>query len=288
MARAAVKPIVSNQVIKVLEDHFSATSSLREIREFCDAAEIAIDDRYNPGPMGERRTLFRQYLTTLDLSDGGDAHKLLTVFASVLAELEESIADDRQSNYVSEQNLKAFESMKRLLKRDGHIYKDGEIISPAANLGLDTLDAAAIELDADYLRKQVSLMREQCDSNPPLAIGAAKELIETVCKTIIAERDVEIDEKADVLQLTKATCRELKLTRDDIDDAAKAADTIRRVLSNLASVAHGLAELRNPYGSGHGKHAKHKGLQPRHARLAVGSAATLATFLFETHREQEF
>ena len=42
------------------------------------------------------------------------------------------------------------------------------------------------------------------------------------------------------------------------------------------------AELRGLYGTGHGKHANTEGLSARHAKLAVGAAATLVTFLFET------
>lgn len=61
---------------------------------------------------------------------------------------------------------------------------------------------------------------------------------------------------------------------------------IRRLLSNLGNIAQGLGELRNLYGTGHGKHGKSKGLNPRHARLAVGAASTLALFLFETHQER--
>lgn len=54
---------------------------------------------------------------------------------------------------------------------------------------------------------------------------------------------------------------------------------------NLATLVQGSAELRNAYGTGHGRsraHAKRR-LTPRHARLAVGSAATLGVFLYETH-----
>ena len=51
----------------------------------------------------------------------------------------------------------------------------------------------------------------------------------------------------------------------------------------MSFIVQGLAELRNSYGSGHGKEATFKGLQPRHSKLAVGAATTLAVFLFETH-----
>lgn len=57
-------------------------------------------------------------------------------------------------------------------------------------------------------------------------------------------------------------------------------------MSNLGTIAQGLGELRNLYGTGHGRTGATRGLKPRHARLAVGSAATLATFLLETHEER--
>jgi hypothetical protein len=49
----------------------------------------------------------------------------------------------------------------------------------------------------------------------------------------------------------------------------------------------GLAELRNLYGTGHGKEGSTKGLAARHAKLAVGAAITLADFLFDTHENRK-
>ncbi|MEJ1965239.1 MAG: abortive infection family protein [Gammaproteobacteria bacterium] len=84
----------------------------------------------------------------------------------------------------------------------------------------------------------------------------------------------------------KLTSKELELTPDDIPNRAKAAETIKRLLSNLATITQGVTELRNQYGTGHGKTAGAKGLKPRHAKLAVGAASTLAVFLAETHAER--
>ena len=84
----------------------------------------------------------------------------------------------------------------------------------------------------------------------------------------------------------KLTAKALELTPDDVPDKAKAADTIKRLLSNLGTITQGLAELRNQYGTGHGKKAGTKGLGSRHAKLAVGAASTLAVFLMESHNER--
>jgi len=62
-------------------------------------------------------------------------------------------------------------------------------------------------------------------------------------------------------------------------------ETVKRVLNNLATVVQGLAEIRGLYGTGHGKEGRAKGVQSRHARLAVGAASALVTFLFQTHLE---
>jgi hypothetical protein len=141
--------------------------------------------------------------------------------------------------------------------------------------------------DAGYVAQQITRMEAAVLNDPALAIGTAKELIETTCKTILDEKKLTYSNKADVPELVKAAAKALKLTPDDIPDVAKASDTIKRLLGNLGSIPHGLAELRNLYGTGHGKSARTKGLSPRHAKLAVGAASTLAVFLMETHNEQQ-
>lgn len=87
-----------------------------------------------------------------------------------------------------------------------------------------------------------------------------------------------------------ATCKkykELKLTPENIPDTAKASDIIKQILGNLSAISAGMAELRNSYGTGHGKSSTYKGLSPRHARLAVGASTTAVYFLWETHEEQK-
>ena len=182
------------------------------------------------------------------------------------------------------------------LRRDGFEIAEKTRISTkpvyvgrnVGHVGVPGLEAAKLTLsgtDLGYVSQQITRMEAAVISDPGLAIGTAKELVETCCKTILAERSIEIPKNDDLPQLVKRTVKELKLTPDDIPDKAKAAETIRILLSNLATITNGVAELRNKYGTGHGKEAKTKGLGPRHAKLAVGAASTLAVFLAETHRE---
>ncbi len=141
------------------------------------------------------------------------------------------------------------------------------------------------EFDGHCLSEQIGRMEKSIQTDPSLAIGTAKELLETCCKTILLARGVELEGNSDIPTLTKKTFKELKLLPDQIQNHKKGARTIKKLLSNLGTVGQCVAELRNLYGTGHGKHGYAKGLSPRHAKLAVGAISTLATFLYETHIE---
>jgi hypothetical protein len=158
----------------------------------------------------------------------------------------------------------------------------GVAVMPAVAAAHDTLGGT----DPGYVAQQITRMEAAVASDPALAIGTAKELVETCCKTILNARGVVFSRSADLPELAKMTIKELALTPSDIPDTAKAAETVKRLLSNLATITQGVAELRNQYGTGHGKAAGSKGLGPRHAKLAVGAASTLAVFLAETHNER--
>ena len=155
-------------------------------------------------------------------------------------------------------------------------------ITPAISAVKATLGGT----DPGYLFQQITRMEAAVRNDPALAIGTAKELVETCCKTILEARSVKFAKSDDIPKLIKLTAKALELTPDDIPDKAKANETIKRLLSNLATIAQGIAELRNHYGTGHGKTASAKGLGSRHAKLAVGAASTLAVFLAETHNER--
>jgi hypothetical protein len=156
----------------------------------------------------------------------------------------------------------------------------GISVSPGISSARETLSGT----DVGYVSQQITRMEAAVNQDPELAIGTAKELIETCCKSILDECGVPFAKYDDLPKLVKGTVTHLELTPDDIPDQVKASETIKRLLSNLAAITNGVAELRNHYGTGHGRIKANKGLQSRHAKLAVGAASTLAVFLTETHK----
>lgn len=190
--------------------------------------------------------------------------------------------------------------LNELLAPDGWMLKEhkqmsGRPVYAPARIGTGTgtaiefAHAVATRIDTAHISQQLTRMEGAVDSDPELAIGTAKEFVESICKTILDDRSVLHDKKDDLPALVKKTTRALQLTPDDITDTAKAAETVKKMLNNLGTIVQGSAELRNAYGTGHGKskaQARSR-LKSRHARLAVGAAATLGVFLWETHEARE-
>lgn len=110
------------------------------------------------------------------------------------------------------------------------------------------LQAAKVTLggtDPGYIAQQITRMEAAVLNDPALAIGTAKELVETCCKTILEGRSINFTKSAELPELIKLTVKALELTPDNIPARAKAAETIKRLLSNLATITQGIAELRN-------------------------------------------
>jgi hypothetical protein len=157
------------------------------------------------------------------------------------------------------------------------------LIADGARRQLEQAKAVAECLSGQYVVQQIRRLENSVDNDAELAIGTAKEFLETLCKTILNERSVPFAKDEDLPALVKATIKALKIIPDNLVKSGGTEKTITVLLNNLSSIGHHLAELRNLYGTGHGKLTHHVGLEKRHARLAVGAAATLALFLYESH-----
>jgi hypothetical protein len=272
--------IISIKARRDLQEYF-VTTTLRTISNAFDDAGINCDSSFVSTDSGQRRILVQQYYASLDFTNWDDVRKFLMVYAEALAELQR-----QAEGMYAEEAKKNLLRLTRSILREGFEFRDGRLV-PAGSLSTAaTLKEEAIRVDAPYLIQQVDRIETQIDNDPRLAIGTSKELVETVCKTILSDLNVEFDRKWELSDLMKRTREELKLVPDDVPDAAKASDTIRRLLGSLGNITQSLAELRNASGTGHGHDGRANGLSPRHARLAAGAACTLAKFLFDTHQHR--
>lgn len=178
-------------------------------------------------------------------------------------------------------------SMSRYNDKYAQLYLKCKAIVDRLDGGTVAIAHAAQNLktkfSSDYLSRQIDLMVQMQLSDPTNAIGMAKELIESCCKTILDEKGIIYTKNDDVPQLADKTMAVLNLLPANVQPTDRGADAIKAVLGNLRAIPTKLAEIRNPFGSGHGKSASFKGLEVRHAKLAVGSSITFVDFIWSSY-----
>ena len=112
---------------------------------------------------------------------------------------------------------------------------------------------------------------------------AACAILESVCKTYLEEEGLALPNKQVLGSLWSEVGGHLGLAPKAIAD-----DDLKRILQGLYSIADGVAALRTHAGSAHGHSVgKSYNLAPRHARLAVHAAHTMAMFVLETWEDRK-
>lgn len=117
----------------------------------------------------------------------------------------------------------------------------------------------------------------RCDTDPEGAITAARSLLESVAKCILAGAETPPPDSADITELYRAVSKHLQLAPSQHSEEA-----FKRILGGCVSAVEGIGALRNRLGDAHGKGPRHYKPGKRHARLAVNMACTMAVFLLET------
>lgn len=284
--QAQRQTLISKKTRQEFAEALSGFYVLRTIRYEFDAQDINCDENYFPSHItGERRILVEQFYHSLDFTSEFDMSRLIKVFEAVLLTVRQTADNAPDDAFYPKQCL---ETLTRCLETDGYIVSDCKIKSQIATILTEQTSSLSGKLNSSYIDTQIARIQNSINSDPALAIGSAKELVETCCKSILSERGKTDYSKLDFPKLVKETMGELKLLPSDIPDTAKGAESIKGLLRSLGTISNGLAELRNLYGTGHGKDKSAKGLNPRHARLAVGAAITLIHFLYDTHIEKTY
>ncbi|MES2701563.1 MAG: abortive infection family protein [Bacteroidota bacterium] len=142
-------------------------------------------------------------------------------------------------------------------------------------------------LNTEYVNKKVDQMTMAAKADTDVAIGAGKELLETVCKSILIQKNVDVDKNWTLPQLLKNTTGALDFTPKDADEPEKAEKSIRQILGGITTIVQGVTELRNAYGTGHGKNADFKGLEAKYAQLFIGVVSEIAIIYLATNGETE-
>ncbi|MBB3186101.1 abortive infection family protein [Microbacter margulisiae] len=140
-------------------------------------------------------------------------------------------------------------------------------------------------LNTEYVNNKINLMNEAVSSDTDLAIGTAKELIETACKSILKKHGKESDPNWNLGKLFKETSDILDFKPKKATNPDKADTSVKQILKGITTLINGVAELRNAYGSGHGKESDFQMLESKYAKLIVGTVSEIVIFILATDGE---
>lgn len=246
--------IISKKTRKEFQE-FLVGYSLREIEVLFDNHDLIPKQLpENQLPSGQRRSLVEKYYANVNWEDIKDVCKVINVYEEILDKLSEQIANHSIYNFsdvIDEQKNREnlFKKLLRYLKQDGFEYNEGKLVGQLI-LPVE-LEHDAVDLfDPHQFSEYVERIKTSIENDPALAIGSTKELVEAILKAILKNIDeTQFDKGDDFPKLLKKVQKSLKLTPNDIDNAAKGADIIKVLLSNLGSVVLKLNELRGLYGT---------------------------------------
>lgn len=261
-------------------DFCSDNSVVREIQEVFEAEGFIEKAGHVSSYTGARRSLVDAFHASIDFNDPAQQYRLLRVYVEAIESWgrrgeDRALAADARA-------------LITRLRNDGAPIDDEARITSAAPV------AAAIPLerfprigDPGALAQHLERISGSITSDPAAAIGASKELVESVCKHVLDDYGATYGRKDDLPGLYRKVAEALSLTRESVPDSSKGSQAAQKALQNLATTVQSLAELRNELGWGHGRTSVSPALA-RHARLAYNAARAVAEFLLDTwHARRE-
>lgn len=215
----------------------------------------------------ERRTLAQRYLDAVDWSDPAHVARALRAIERVL------------EGWESDEFIERFWTS---LAHDGYRRnaETGLLDIPTTAF---TPGSLANLKNPTVIQRHLERIQRALSDDPEQAIGSAKELIESTAKLVLDQRAVAYSKTDEITGLIHRAQEALGLSPAKVPTTGPdGGGSIKRILGGAASVAIGVAELRNQFGTGHGRGRPQTGLGQRHAHLAVNAAFMWCQLMLDT------
>jgi hypothetical protein len=139
---------------------------------------------------------------------------------------------------------------------------------------------------AEAIDQQIHAIEGALESVPDFAFDLSKTLVESVCKTVLADIGQPAHPNWDGPKLLRETTNRLALLPRNHPDPARGRDSVEKTIRGLLQTIQGLCELRNGYGmASHGRDGFSARLDLCQATLAAQAADTIVSFLYRIHRD---
>lgn len=156
-------------------------------------------------------------------------------------------------------------------------YLEFQEVTPAE----DDISSALENFDPENVHLIWEKALDRRANDPEGAITAARTLLETVCKHILDNMNVDYKSNADLPDLWRLCAKELNLSPDQHSEEA-----FKSILGGCHTIVQNLGTIRNKVSDAHGQGKRAVRPKDRHAKLAVNLAGSMATFLISTWEDK--
>lgn len=269
-------------------DLCAAQGTVRSIEAVYEAHGFDLPVGFEPSEGGMRRSVCAAAEDGADLSDDRVQQRLLRVYLDGIDDFGRRPDDVFVPRGQADDPLwPEARALVRSLQRDGAPIDDDARLTFASAPPVLPIERFHLLDEPQALLEQLNRIAAGIETDPPAAIGAAKDLTEATLKFVLRDYGVAYDERsAGLTDLYKLVANELGLSREAVPASAKGSQAAHKVLQNLSTAVQSLAEFRNALGTGHGRTAPNPALA-RHARLAANAARTVVEFVLETWHERK-
>lgn len=260
-------------IISVVAKHISTVRTHAEI----DSLFMYSDAPGDP-PDGSKPVKCQEWLRRINI----ESNDPLAVLGKLIEEEMENPDADMDFNTfmpLSDTTVLDFvEKLKSMFDRYGFVYSTGGHISKVGSTGASKSLSALIKgRDFKAIDMEFDRALKNANNEPREACSAACNILESLFKIMIHDENLTKPAKQDLKNLWKTVAEYLNFDPRKIED-----DDLRKILSGMNSVVDGIGALRTHASAAHGAGKQIYKLEPRHARLAIHSAHTLATFVLES------
>jgi len=173
------------------------------------------------------------------------------------------------------------QKIRKALARYELQYVRGGSITGTLGTPSRTLEDFIRERDLPAIDQEFTRALSNVDQSPREAVSAASNILESVCKVYIADRGLEMPSKQDLKPVWTVVRKDLGFDPGTVED-----QDLQIILTGLLAVVEGIGALRTHASSAHGAGKKQYKLEPRHARLAIHGAHTIALFVLESWKSK--
>lgn len=235
-------------------------------------------------PEGSKAVKALEWLRRINKVSGSET---LTIIGRIIEKYMETDVETAPTFWRSEEMIEKekanIEKIRKALERAGPSYSTGGIISKGEGLATKTLSELIKKKNIQAIDQEFERAIKNVQLSPREAVSAACNILESLFKVYIEEHNhLQMPAKQDLQSVWKVVKTDLGL------DASKLEERdLQEIVSGIMATVNGIGALRTHASAAHGAGKKPYKLKPRHAKLAIHAAHTIAAFVLETWNEKK-